>query len=453
MIRTALFVLLVASAFACAPPAASATEWFVAPGGIGTGTASAPFARIRDGIAAARPGDTVTLRAGTYAESVLTIRGGSSGLPIRIRAAGERGSVVVTARGRVLTVNHPYITVEGLVIDGQYGNDDAVRVASTASYFVLRNSEVRRATGDLVDMAGPIGVLIDNCLIHHALNAAGGRTDAHGIVAGPVRNLTIRDTEIHTFSGDGFQVDPGRSAQGWSNVTLDGLRIWLAPLPTAENGFAAGTVPGENAVDTKVNAAAPRATLTIRNTTAWGFRGGLITNMAAFNLKENINAALDRITVFDSEIAFRLRGGGTRSTGAWVTLKNAVVHDVTTAYRYEDNIQQLHIWNNTVGAGVSRAFHAAASTAAGIDVRNLLVLGAVPIEAKPSPSNLAVTGTSFVDPAHHVYRLAPGSPAIDAGTTVTAVGVDRDGLRRPAGRAYDVGAYEWQALNAGVLTR
>jgi hypothetical protein len=422
---------------------ADAAEWFVAPGGAGSGTASAPFGRIQDAVDVAQAGDTVTIRPGTYLGSVRTVRNGTPGSPIKIRAVTERGSVLLTTPGRVLKVDHAYITVEALVFDGQYAASDTVQIATAANYFILRNAEVRRSTQDLIDLEGPVGVLIEHCLIHHALNAAKGRTDAHGIVAGPVRNLTVRHTEIHTFSGDGLQIDPGRSAPGWRDVTLDRVRIWLAPLPMAANGFAAGTVPGENAVDTKASAGLARATLTIRDTTASGFRNGLVGNMAAFNLKENINATLDRVTVFDSEIAFRLRGGGAASTGAWVTVKNAVVHDVLKAYLYEDNIQNLRIWNNTVGRGVTRVFDASESTMSGLNVRNVLLLGIRPRETA-DPSNMSVPEQAFVDPVRHDYRLAPGTAAIDTGVTISSVSVDRNGVQRSVGSGYDVGAYEWQ---------
>src|SRR5215216_5703373 len=211
-----------------APRSADATEWFVAPCGTGTGTSAAPFGKIQDGLSKALPGDTVTVAAGTYAEQLLTVRNGSSSAPIRVRAAGARGSVVVTRPGRVLSVGHTYFTVEGLVLDGQYGADDTVRISSAGSYLTLLNIEVRRSSRDLIDMGAPQGVLIEGSLIHHALNAAGGRTDAHGIVAGAVRDLMVRNTEIHTFSGDGLQVDPGRAAPGWDRVTIEGCRIWLA---------------------------------------------------------------------------------------------------------------------------------------------------------------------------------------------------------------------------------
>jgi hypothetical protein len=424
---------------------AGATEWFVASGAAGTGTSSSPFGRIQDGIAAAQPGDVVTVGSGTYAESLRTVRAGLSGKAILVRAAAARGSVLVTARGRVLTVSHPYFTVEGLVLDGQYGADDAVRVASAASDLTLRDVEVRRSTYDLIDMGAPQRVLIENSLIHHALNAAGGRTDAHGVVAGAVQDLVIRNTEIHTFSGDGVQVDPGRAVPGWTRVTLEGDRIWLAPLPAAENGFAAGTVAGENALDTKASASAARATLVIRDTIARGFRGGLITNMAAFNLKENIDAVVDRVTVSDSEIAFRTRGPGSTAAGARVRVMNAVIENTATAFRYEDNIERLQVWNTTVGAGVTRAFQAASSTATGLDVRNTLFLASSKPAEASDPSNRLATSAMFMNAAAGNYALVAGAAPIDAGLTIAEVTTDRAGVSRPQGTAYDVGAYEQQA--------
>ena len=106
-------------------------------------------------------------------------------------------------------------------------------------------------------------------------------------------------------------------------MTIEGCRIWLAPLATVENGSAVGSVPGENAVDTKASSSFPRSRITIRNTEAYGFKWATTgNNIAAFNLKENVDATVDRVTVYDSEIAFRLRGP------AFVAVQNAVVHDV-----------------------------------------------------------------------------------------------------------------------------
>ena len=414
-----------------------AAEWFVSPGGVGNGSGSFPFGRIQDGLNAARAGDVITVAPGTYTETLFSVRSGVAGAPITLRAAQPR-MAVVTRAGRVLSVNHPYLVVDGLVLDGQYGSDDIVRVTGAGDFLQLRNMEVRRSTRDLIDLVSPEGVVIEGCLLHHALNAAGGRTDAHGVVAGAVRNLTIRDTEIHTFSGDGLQVDPGRAAPGWDLVTVEGSKIWLAPLPAPENGFATGAVTGENAIDTKQVTTNARSRLIVRDTVAFGFRGGLINNMAAFNVKEYVDATLDRVTVSDSEIAFRLRGPG---SGAQVTVKNAVVYDVGTAFRYEDNIQNVRVWNSTIGRNVARAFQSVASTSATIDVRNLLSIPVLTSEARAS-SNQRATAAAFVNAAADDYHLAPGAPAIDAGEGLRGVTIDRDGVERPQGSAHDVGAYE-----------
>jgi hypothetical protein len=289
-------------------------------------------------------------------------------------------------------------------------------------------------------MRAPADVVVEQSHIHHCLNAAGGRTDAHGIVAGAVRNLLVRDTSIHTFSGDAIQLDPGRSAPGWDRITIERCRFWLEPLPAPENGFPAGTVPGENALDTKTLATAPRAQVLVRQTEAWGFRGGLLSNMAAFNIKENVDAQFDGVTVSRSEIAFRLRGPGPNG-GAWARVQNGVIYDVGTAIRYEDDIERVQVWNTTLGAAISRFFRAASSTSAGLDVRNVLFLG--PSSTMPGGlANMQATPAFFVDAAAHDYRLRRGVPAVDGGVSISSVNRDRILVTRPKGPYWDVGAYE-----------
>lgn len=48
----------------------------------------------------------------------------------------------------------------------------------------------------------------------------------------------------------------------------------------------------------------------------------------------------------------------------------------------------------------------------------------------------------FVDPAAANYHLRPGSPAIDAAPS-QGVYRDLEGYLRPAGAAFDIGAYEY----------
>jgi hypothetical protein len=431
---------------AAASTARNPTEWFVAPGGNGPGTRDAPFGRVQQAIDAARPGDTITIRPGTYVESLHTTRDGVENARITVRSEQGRGSVVIASSGRVLTVLNAYVTVEGLVLDGRYGPDDLVKIATAGNNFTLRDVEVRQSGQDAIDMASPANVLIDHCLIHHALDSSRGRKDAHGIVASAVRHLIVRDTEIHTFSGDGIQLDPDRAPPGWSDVLIERCRIWLAPLARPTNGFAAGTVTGENAVDTKASSRFARATMTIRDTEAWGFQHGLIPNMAAFNFKENVDVTVDRVTVHDSDIAFRLRGA-VQGYGAVVRIQNAVIHHAGTAFRYEDDVQSARIWNATIGSDVKQPFRGANARDSRLDVRNFLLLGTVLPREASGASNRAVSASSFVNAARNDYHLAAGSPAIDAGTTIDEVRVDRVNVPRPQGGAYDIGAYERPVKN------
>ncbi len=57
----------------------------------------------------------------------------------------------------------------------------------------------------------------------------------------------------------------------------------------------------------------------------------------------------------------------------------------------------------------------------------------------PNPADI------FVDPAKDDYRLKPGSPAIDAGVAITTINqFDREGVKRPVGKAIDIGPNEHQ---------
>lgn len=429
------------------PPAPDGPmEWHVAPGGTGAGTAASPFGRIQDALTAARAGDTITVRAGTYNESLSTTRGGTAASPIRVRAAGARGSTLVTSAGRVLDVAHPFVIIENLVFDGKFGADTTAQV--TADDVVLRNLEIRRSGRHLLSIAHAARVLVDAGLIHQALNAAGGRTDAHGIVAESATDLTIRQTDIHTFSGDGIHLDPGREAPGSHRVTVERVRIWLAPLTVATNGFAVGVVPGVNALETNASPLVQRRTLVVRESSAWGFRGGLASPMAAFHLKENVDARLDGVTVTDSDYAFRVRGQASGVQGHVITtLMNSVVHGVGTAFRYENASFTWRIWNTTVGLGVTRAFQAVSSSGSGLEVRN--VASVAPLTAEAAHwSNRPVDASAFVNAAALNYALHLESPAVDAGDRIDEVQSDAGGVSRPQGLAWDVGAYERVPLPA-----
>jgi hypothetical protein len=65
--------------------------------------------------------------------------------------------------------------------------------------------------------------------------------------------------------------------------------------------------------------------------------------------------------------------------------------------------------------------------------------------ASKQDGNSFVSGPAalFVDAAANDYHLSATSPAIDAGTSLGAPGMDLEGNGRPFGADYDIGAYEF----------
>jgi len=396
---------------------------------------------LQAALAQAQAGDVIVVPAGTYEERVETIRAGTEGAPIRVVAEGE---VIVTAPGEVIEIGHAWMTFEGLIFDGQLGDADTVDVEGTADHLQLVDVEVRNSGRDCIDIdgiegGGPTDVLVEGALIHHCLYWDGGREDAHGITGGAVQGLRIVDTEIHTFSGDAVQLDPGRSEPGWSDLSIEGCTFWAAPLDEDIAGFPAGMNPAENAIDTKTwDSATERAELSVTDTVAHGFRFGEIDNMAAFNIKEGVSAHFDRVLVYESEIAFRVRGP-TRDMGAEIRVDNVWIHNVDVGFRYEDDIEVVQVRHGTFGPSVGEAFHEASSDNTVPEVANCLFEGALPEEATGS-SNLSVEDIEDVS-------IGPDHPAVDAGEEL-GVATDFEGEPRPSGPAPDVGADELQAAGS-----
>ena len=403
---------------------------------------------IQAAINDAGPGDIITLAGGTYEEDLSTESAGTEEAPITLRAA-EDEEVIITSVGEVFQIDHAHWVIEGITFDGQYGNDDTIEIRTDASHTHLNNVEVKNSGRDCIDMDSPTGVRISNSTIHHCLyfdEDNDERADAHGITGGAVQDLRIENTDIHTFSGDGIQFDPGRAAPGWNNIHIEGCRFWLEALTDDTAGFSAGDIPGENAIDTKTWNDAPEATLTIIDTEAWGFKDGLdISNQAAFLFKEHVKVSLHRVHVHHSEIAFRVRGPtSARPKGATVHIENTLIHDVETGIRYEDELVNLSMAHMTFGFGIESMFDEADSEDTNIDIQNsLFLIDELPEQVDGSEYNQVATDGDFIDASAGDHHLVETSNAIDAGTVISGISTDLDGNDRLVGLAPDIGAYEY----------
>lgn len=285
----------------------------------------------------------------------------SAGLLLLLPADDARADNAVGARGEVgcgenpKRVNRLEITKPGVyenyLVDSEWAGGNRVKI--TADNVKLRNCEIRNATGNGVGVFGK-NVTIENCKIHHLLNSTFDKQfDAHGIT-GRWYNVTIRNCEIYYVSGDCVQFDPDRKSTG--KLLIENCTLWTGPLPADAAGFKKGERPGENAFDSKTPSKGPRCQLTIRNCLMYGWnQPGQIGNMAAINLKENVEARIQNCLFRDHEIALHLRSPTGRGD-ALVTVDNCAIFDAGVGVRMEDKIRNLTIRNLAFGDGVTRKY-------------------------------------------------------------------------------------------------
>lgn len=269
--------------------------------------------------------------------------------PAAPESVGTRG--VVGCLENPKTTSRLEITKPGLYenfrIDAGGRGGNIVKI--TADDVILRNCEIFNGTGNGIGVFG-IRVVIENCRIHHLLAGTyEDQHDAHGIT-GRWGDVTIRNCDISHTSGDCIQFDPDRQSHG--SVTIEDCRLWTGPLEEDAPGFKSGQRPGENAVDTKVPPGGDRCRLVIRNCHFHGWnQPSQIENMAALNLKENVDAEIRQCVFEDNEIAFRLRGPG-KNGGARVTIVDCAVYNTQLGVRAEDKIEFLNIDGLAFGGNV-----------------------------------------------------------------------------------------------------
>ncbi len=266
------------------------------------------------------------------------------------KPVGTQGIVGALANPKLvsrLEITKPGL-YENFLIDAQGTGGNIVKI--TANDVTLRNCEIRNATGNAVGVFGT-KIVIENCRMHHLLkNTFEQQDDAHGIT-GRWGEITIRNCDISYCSGDCIQFDPDRLSQGM--VLIEDCHLWTGPLPADALGFKAGERPGENAIDTKTKPDGERCKLIIRNCYMHGFnQPAQIGTMAALNLKENIAAEVSHCVFQDNEVAFRVRGPGSRG-GAHVAITNCAIYDTQVGVRAEDKIEQLKITGIAYGKNVA----------------------------------------------------------------------------------------------------
>ncbi len=363
---------------------------------------SGDFTSIQAAINASKPGDTVIIKGGIYDEAIKTKKHALEEAKITIKAA--EGEYVEIFELKVTKDHHVF---EGITVNHKWAESDAVQIGR-ADHITMRGMEIKNGMRDGIDIADSNHILLENMNVHHFLKGTfETQQDAHAIVASKVIGLTVRDSDLHHVSGDLFQADPNRGAirgKITTDILFERVNMYTSALDANYVGWKKGEIPGENAIDTKVvkwevQAAempeSARMHITVKDVTAWGFvKGDYINNRAVFNMKEMIEAVFDNVKVFDSEIAFRVRGG---SGNANVTILNSDISNVDIAVRAEDNVHSLAIHNTLFGENIGNQFRiVAGNNSATWDIINNYFMESKHLVAS-DPSNTLFSGQNLFE--------------------------------------------------------
>ncbi|HVT08107.1 MAG TPA: right-handed parallel beta-helix repeat-containing protein, partial [Polyangia bacterium] len=403
---------------AFASVAAYATAYSVSPTGSDTasGLAAAPWRTLQRALDTVKPGDTVTVEDGTYAGLACDTVSGTAAAPIVFQSRNKWGAKITSANGDspqdfVQFSSCSYITFDGFEVSG----------APRSGIAILGNED---------DGSDARGVVIQNCNSHNnGGTAVAGRHD--GIFSGFALDLTIQDNVIDTCGEHGIYVsnaadNPSILRNKISNTGANCIQI-NADLSTGGDGLISN----------------------------WRIEGNVVQNChgaAGINLDGAIQGVARNNVIYNAD------GGGFtlfEGDGAEASHDNLIVNN--TVYNPNGSRSAIQVAaganNNVIFNNIFIADDVGMEiqTVTGLMHDYNLVSGydGGSASAHESTLNAAAAAALFVDASQGNLQLAAGSAAIDKGVATygggAAPATDVLGGGRPAGAAYDIGAYEYGA--------
>jgi hypothetical protein len=367
-----------------------------------SGSQAKPFRTIKKGASILKPGDTLYLRRGTYTEALRNVIPSGTSWESPVTVAAYPGEEVTLRPGsgedviKIQDNNPAYIIVDGLILDGA-GTTAAAVFITTANgpltvphHIRLKNCEIKNAREQgIMVYSSPANARAHqanyNEFINLKIHDVGRKKFNHGLYINTSHNL-IDHCEVWNVYGIGVQIykTGGRNGFNCSDNTISCCKIHDTGLDKSD--VTAGiviTVGNGNLVC---------------NNLIWNNYNGVQIDTGATNTKVYNN------TIYKSFGDAGIRNGYPNPPGARGTIiLNNILYQNTNGNKILDYGPYTFADYNLVGN----------------------------------------TDPKFVNAAAHDFHLQANSPAIDAGATLREVITDCEGVRRPQGKAYDMGAHEY----------
>ena len=364
------------------PTFLTAATYYASPSGNDSnpGTHAQPFRTVSRGIQAANPGDTIVLQDGTYPADTPYGGGSTNGWLLWINKSGTSGSPIT------LQAEHKQMAIldcGNAYNSPQTGCMGYIYLGNPAPAYWVFQDLVFTRTYD-------IAFLVNASNAAHDIAVKGCMFDQIGqhatsITTGMDGVYVSQGNYNMTFDGNVFH-DIGRVTAG-STYPFNDHALYLHSTNTmVMNNVFYGFVAGWGVQ------------------TALGFGGVIANNTFAFTSPND---------------------GG-----------QVMLWDVDSNVSVENNI----FYNPPLGVALnSYSFTPASCTLS----HNLVYGGTLGGISACTASNTVVANPNFVNAAGDNFQLQAGSPAIDAGVTVSGVSTDYNGVSRPQGSAFDIGAFEF----------
>jgi hypothetical protein len=352
---------------------------------------------LASGSACLSAGDTLVVRAGTYAEALKdAVRSGTSwSSKVRIAAyPGETvwlrptGDYVVFFSGE-----QRYIELDGINIDGTNAVSGTVVLGDSSNHIRLQNAEIigSPTSGWCAAICGGHYSELLNLTIHGGGptqdNCGGAQCNSYGIYTGGDNNL-IDGCEIYDPGGTGIQIYHGSGQGAAANNIIRNTRIHDITRSGEPRmwGIIIGNGSGNQIYNNIIYNGLGNADGNNAGIYVYGASGTSIYNNTVYNI--------------------RAQGIFISGQASGTQVKNNVAYQ-STGGNY-----------NNGGSGTIAS------------------------------NNLFDSDPLFENSGSGDFRLQSGSPARDQGTTLASVTKDFQGVLRPQGGDYDIGAYEYQPVQS-----
>ncbi|MFI5381191.1 MAG: right-handed parallel beta-helix repeat-containing protein [Tepidisphaerales bacterium] len=403
------------------------STWYVAPSGSNSnpGSANAPFLTLQKAADTVVAGDTVDVQAGTYAGFVMGWdfpQAGTAAAPITFHA--EPGATITsgnihTADGIDLEPGCDYVVIENFTVNNASGTITRAGIRVTGSDNVI----VRNNT---TDNNGTWGIFTSHAnYVDIENNIASHSHTQHGIYVsnasvGPI----VRGNTVFGNYAAGIHMN-GDLSQGGNGLITGAL---VENNTIYDNGVGGGSgINCDGVQDSRFQ------NNLLYNNHASGI--SLYQIDAADGAKNNVVVNNTIIMASDGRWAININSG---STG------NTVYNNIL--YNYHSFHGAISITADSL-PGFTSDYNAVISRFTPDDGNTELTLAQWQAQTgQDLHSIIATPAQLFVNPATNDYHLSPTSPAINAGTSLPSPNqppaYDLAANPRPAGGAFDIGAYE-----------